>query len=188
MGKRLALSAVAGGFILFFWGWIWFGLLPIAKTVMPSLPTAAGEPAVAALKAANLPTGAYLWPVADDSSPEAFAQSTAAYAAGPVILMHYRAEGAAFMDPKVMGVGLIHFILSAALVGWLTLRGASGSYGARWVTIAGIGLALAFIARLSEPIWFSAPLPYFLYYAGGDLTGWALAGLAMARLLKPVES
>lgn len=188
MGKRLALSALAGGFILFFWGWIWFGMLPMARSVMPPLPAISGEAAVAVLKLSGLPTGTYLWPAGDDSSEEAIAKSQAAYRAGPVILMHYRAEGAPFMDPKIMGMGLIHFILSAALVGWLASRTGAGGSGARWVSVAGIGLAVGFIARFSEPIWFSAPWPYFLYYAGNDVTGWALAGLAMARLLKPVES
>lgn len=188
MGKRLAWSALAGGFILFFWGWVWFGMLPMARMVTSILPPAAAEPVVAALKAAALPTGTYHWPAGDDSSEQAFAQSQAAFAAGPVLMLHYRAEGAGFMDPKVMGTGLIHFILSAGLVGWLVARGGTGSYGARWVSVAGIGLAVGFIARFSEPIWFFAPWPHFLYYAAGDVTGWALAGLAMARLLKPAES
>ena len=188
MVKRLGLAALAAAFILFFWGWFWFGLSPLARQALQSLPESA-QPSVAALAASGLPTGTYIAPAYDDSTPEAIAQATAAYAAGPVAVIHYRNGGVSFMDPVVMLTGLAHFFVTALLIGWLSVISGTPlpSFRARWLVVAVSGILIGFGGRFSEPIWYSMPWGFFLYYAAFDISGWSLAGLAMARILKPVR-
>lgn len=188
MGKRLGLAALAAAFILFFWGFFWFGISPLAKQALPSLPDSA-QPGIAALAASGLPSGTYMYPAYDDSTPEITAKTIADYAAGPVAMIHFRAQGVGFMDPMVMLTGLVHFLISALLVGWLSMRGGgpADSFIARWSFVFGAGLLIGFAGRLSQPIWYQMPWDFFLYYAAFDVTGWALAGLAMARILRPAK-
>jgi hypothetical protein len=189
MIKRLGLAALAAAFILFFWGFFWFGVSPLAKQSLQSLPDAAA-PGVAAFKAAGLASGTYMSPAYDDSTPQITAQTIADYAAGPVAMIHYHDGGVAFMDPGVMGMGFVHFFISALLIGWLYLRagGPLPGFRDRWAFVVGAGLLIAFAGRLSEPIWYQMPWGFFLYYAAFDVTGWALAGMAMARILRPPAS
>ncbi len=188
MGKRMALAALAAAFILFFWGFFWFGVSPLAKQVLQSLPETA-QPGVAAFAAGDLPSGTYMSPAYDDSTPEMTNRTVAAYAAGPVAMIHYRKSGVGFMDPAVMGIGFLHFLLSAMLVAWLSTRSGAPlpDFRRRWAFVAGAGLLVAFTGRFSQPIWYSMPWDFFLYYAAFDVTGWALAGLAMARILRPAK-
>lgn len=188
MVKRLGLAALAAAFILFFWGFFWFGLSPMARQVLQSLPEAA-QPGIAAFVAAGLPSGTYMSPAYDDSTPEATARTAAAYAAGPVAVIHYRNAGADFMDPAVMGAGLLHFFVAALIVGWLSVISGAPlpTFRARWLVVAVSGILIGFAGRFSEPIWYSTPWGFFLYYAAFDASGWSLAGLAMARILKPAQ-
>jgi hypothetical protein len=181
--KRLLLAALCGAVILFFWGFLWFGLLPGAKLTTQSMPEGAQE-AITAMTAANLPSGTYLYPPSSDATPEAIAQTQAAFAKGPVVRVHYRQEGATFMDPKVMLTGFAHFLAAAFIISWLAnLLGITDrSWRDRLLFVAGIGFLIGFVGRFSEPIWYFAPWPFFLYYAAFDLTGWTLAGLAMASI------
>ncbi len=188
MGKRLGLAALAAAFILFFWGFLWFGISPLAKQALPSLPNTA-KPGVAAMAASGLPAGTYMFPAYDDSTPEATARTIADYAAGPIAMIHYRDQGVGFMDPAVMGIGFVHFFIAALIVGWLSVMsgGPLPGFGARWQFVAVSGVLIAFAGRFSQPIWYSLPWDFFLYYAAFDVSGWALAGLAMARILKPAK-
>lgn len=188
MAKRMGLAALAAALILFFWGFFWFGISPLAKQSLQSLPSSA-QPGIALFAATGLASGTYMSPSYDDSTPEIAAQTVAAYAAGPVAMIHYRQTGVGFMDPAVMGVGFLHFFVSALLVGWLATRGGAPlpDFRRRWAFVAGAGLLIGFAGRFSEPIWYQLPWSFFVYYAAFDVTGWALAGLAMARILRPTH-
>lgn len=188
MAKRLGLAALAAAFILFFWGFFWFGISSMARQVLPSLPETA-RPVIAAMAASGLPSGSYMYPAYDDSTPEMTARTIADYAAGPVAMIHYRSQGAGFMDPVVMLTGFVHFFISALIVGWLSVISGAPlpSFRARWLVVAVSGILIGFAGRFSEPIWYSLPWGFFLYYAAFDASGWSLAGLAMARILKPAN-
>ncbi|MFY8095506.1 MAG: hypothetical protein ACOVN0_18665 [Niveispirillum sp.] len=188
MGKRLGLAAMAGAFILFFWGFFWFGISPMAKQTLQPLPEGA-QPGISAMAASGLSSGTYISPAYDDSTPEIAAKTIADYAAGPVVMIHYRNSGIGFMDPVVMLTGLIHFFVSALIVGWLSVMSGAPlpTFRARWLVVAVSGILIGFAGRFSQPIWYQMPWDFFLYYAAFDVTGWALAGLAMARILRPAK-
>lgn len=188
MGKRLGLAALAAAFILFFWGWFWFGMSPLAKQTLQSLPETA-QPGIAAMAASGLASGTYMSPAYDDSTPEITAKTISDYAAGPVVMIHYRSGGSNFFDPMVMLSGLALSFVTALIIGWLSTRSGAPlpTFGARFGFVLGAGALIAVAGRFSVPVWYSMPWDFFLYYAAYDVSGWALAGLAMARILKPAE-
>jgi hypothetical protein len=186
MTKRIVLAALAGAVIFWFFGYVWFAATPLGAMTVQPLPAAA-QPAVESLKGSGLASGTYFTPHWADpavTDPEKVAE---AMRNGPLVMVHYSAGGTDPFAPMLNG--LVHFFVSALLLGLLVSRAGDSLQGftARWGFIALFGVAAAFYVRLGPAIWYGLPLEGFIWYGVYDVLGWIIAGAAMARILKPAD-
>ena len=177
----LFLGAVLAAVVLFVWGFVVWGLMPVDP-----FPRIADEAAVSAVLLERLPeTGYYLLP-GDDSDMDAFVQR---HRGGPIAMIAFRREGTNPMAPSVFLLGLLHMLASTLLLG-LVLRAAAPrlrTHGALAAFVALVGVFVGVWAHLAEPIWWHQPWSFHLLAAAHDVIGLALAGLVLARFVRPEQ-
>ncbi|HYM19929.1 MAG TPA: hypothetical protein VEW28_02880 [Candidatus Kapabacteria bacterium] len=179
--KRILLASVLGAITMFIWGFISWAVLPWHTS---SIHTFSNEDAiVAAIKAGNNPSGAYMIPGFAMGHDAMVAKTEA----GPVAHIFYKAEGMKAMDPMFFVKALILDIL-AMLVAVSLLSKISwslASYGNRVRFMMMIGLIIAIATRLGDIVYFSYPMEFSLPMAVDEVIAWTLAGLVVAKFTKP---
>jgi hypothetical protein len=167
--RRLLVAAIAGGAVLFLWSALAWMVLPLHSTIKP-LPDE--KTVLSSMQQANAPRGIYFIG-GEERSP------------GPQLLMVYTPFTQA-MSGGQLGRSLLFDIIAALGVAWLLSRAAARTFAARvlFVAIAG-GLVAAVVADLPNWNWFAYPADYTLASMANRLIGWALAGLALAAIVRP---
>jgi hypothetical protein len=190
MNGRLIVGAVLSALVFFFWGFLFWGILEIGTIVYHPLPNA--ETVVGALRSSGMKSGTYMYPLMEHTgfkSSDAGAQEklNAMFREGPLFEVRYHADGVDEMSPVTLVVGYLHFLVSTLLAGLLMRMGIGSlrTYGRRLTFVVGLGAFAAVFAHLSGPIWFSYPWDRALLDVGYDLVGWFLAGLVLARFVRP---
>ena len=163
MTKRILIATIAGGLILFVWGFVAWMVLPMH---MSSIHSLTNEPqVVSALRGATTVPGVYF------------------FSSG--LLIYTPGIG---MTPSAAQLvrSLIFDLLSALAVAWLLSRTAAMSFAQRvlFVAIAG-GVMASLIVDMNNWNWFSFPADFTIGTILDHLVGWVLAGLALAALIKP---
>ena len=184
-GKTIT-GALVGALVLFFVGFIWYGLLPIGASSFKPLPNP--EAVVEAIKGGNMESGTYIYPFMErDGSATTMEEWQALHANGPLMEIRYHAGGAVVPDPGMMINGFIHFIISALIVAILMRMALPmlSSYGRRVGFVAMLGLFAGVFTHLSGPIWMYYPADRAIMDAVYSVLSWTLAGLAMAAIIKP---
>lgn len=166
---RLVLAALAGGLVLFVWASVTWMLLPFRENSIRQLPN---EKAVV-VSMQDAPRGVYFFGGA---------------APGPQGLLVYTP----FTEPMSGGQlarSFIFDVIAALFVAWLLANAAAQSFKARvaFVAIAG-GVIAAVVTDLPNWNWFSYPLDFTIISALDKVIGWALAGLALAAIVRPRAS
>lgn len=186
--NRILLGGLAGGVIMFFWGFVTHMLLPFGTLDVHQFTNE--DSAIAAMKAsAGDSGGVYLFPGLDMNKEPSQAEQDAWAArvrSGPRGMLVYRAEG---MEPS-MGRWLgIEFAtnLAAALVAAFLLARIGGSYGSRVVSIGLLGLIAWLSINVSYWNWYAFPTGFVLGESVEQIGGWLLSGLAMAKIV-PAQS
>jgi hypothetical protein len=186
MAIRLVIASILAAVAMFMWGFLFWGVLPLSKSVMHALPNEAEV--IRVLQSSSMPTGVYFYPFPGESEgDDAQKRVEEQHLAGPIVEVRYRAEGARMMDPMVMAKGFLHFLAATCLAGLLlcfTLP-ASPSFGRRWGFVFLFGLAAALFHDLSGPIWFFNPWSFALLNFSYHVVGWLIGGLILAGLVKP---
>ena len=188
-GHRAALqiggASLAAALILFVWGFFLWAAGPLGSPVKP-VPTWL-HPSVAAMDVPELASGTYAYPFEPGEDAESQARMAERLRTGPVLMLHIRAAGPDPLGGQTLLAGFVHFLVSAAIVSTLAwwLLPALPSWGGRVLFVAALGLFSAVFARLGQPLWFSLPFGFHLFYALSDLVGWALAGVAVGALVRP---
>jgi len=183
MNVRFVLGTLLGALVLFVWGFVYYAALPFGQKVMGAVPDD-----LAASTAVLGKTGVYYYPfmgeeaMGDPAAAEAWA---ARHRRGPLLFITYRAEGSDPMAPRMFVQGFLHFWLSTALAGLLLALAAPATYGARALFLFLAGLFAAVAVGLSPAIWWYQPWSFTLYQAIFPASGWLLAALAMAAIVKP---
>lgn len=183
---RIFLGAALGAIVMMLVGFIfWGGVMAPFSVVQPISNEAA---AVAALNDAILESGVYVYPFPDMSSDtDAFVEK---HLAGPVMQVFFIKEGVNPQSPFTFVAGLVHFFVSALLLGallYLALpRLTSYDYRVLFIFLAGVFAAVS--VNLSNPIWWHHPWGFHLYSAAFNAVGWLLAGLVMAWIIKPIHN
>lgn len=181
--KRIVVGALLSAVALFVWGFLYWNVFPFQAQVFQRVPD---EPALAAQLSSALPeSGVYFIP--SPAPGEAMEPVLQRFTAGPIAQMIFLREGAAPVSPGKFLAGFLHMLVSALLMGALLAMavGVLGSYGSRVTFVLLAGLAGAFRAHLGTPIWQHHPWDLQLLYFFYDVIAWLLAGLILARFVRP---
>lgn len=178
--KRVALGSLLAAIVVFFWGFVYWTLLPFPKQLIHPI---ADEASFTQILNERLPeSGVYNLPDQRASSASEYNQR---FSSGPVALVVFRKAGA---DPTSIFVGgFLHMLVSALLMGVL-LRMASpalGSYSSRVGFVILAGFAGAVFSDLRDAIWFLQPWGYHVLQLMYDATSWVWTGLILARFVRP---
>ena len=184
--KRILLGAVVGGFIVFAWSAVQHMATPLATAGISALP---GEEAVlAALRANVREDGFYFFPAAG-MSPDMTPAEHEAWAermrTGPSGVMVVHPQGAEPMPMRGLVYELVSDILAALLVAF-GLAHVVAPYGRRVLLVALAGVFVALAGSASYWIWYGYPTAYIGAEAIDHIVGWLLAGLAMAKIVRPI--
>lgn len=171
--RSMLTAAVLGAVVLFLWGWFSWMVLPWQMAVSNRF---ADEAAVQqALKMNAEQRGVYYLPFENgDERP-----------GEPVAFVNLLPDGWGAGMAKTMIVGLVGLIVAALLVLRLPGLARIPTYRGRAGFIALAGLAIAFYTNFVYWNWYRFPTAYTLVQMLDALIGWALAGLVMARFVRP---
>jgi len=193
MGKKL-LAAVLGGVAFFLWSFVAHMLTGLGETGIQEIPN---EQAVVSQMKGNVPgSGLYMFPGfglpanASHSEKMQAMKSDAMQAkmkSGPTGLIVYRAEGMGGVTLKPLltelVTNIIQIFLAILLLGQTRIVNFVGRW--RFITIAGFLAAIS--TNISYWNWIGFPLNYTTAYIAVIAVGFAIAGLVVAAIVKPVQ-
>ncbi len=183
--KRIVIAGVVGGLIVFVWGFVSHVVLPLGEIGFESLPN--DEPVISALEGSVPESGLYFFPgfpnhrEATEEQEEAF---LARMRQGPSGIVVYTAEGKEPMSPVQLLTEFLTSAVAALIAAWV-LASVVGGYGKRVLLVALLGLFAVASILLSYWTWYGFPTDYTLANGVGEVVGWLLAGLAIARIVPP---
>lgn len=188
MAKRVLMAGIAGGIVMFFWGFAWHDLLGFGLVGINDIPNE--QAVVGTLKSSVPERGMYLIPgmnvPANATSEQKRAAQEAAMkkaAAGPSGLLIYLPAGNA-LTPKVLlsecCVNILQALLVAFLLAQTRLRRFSSRLGFAFV----IGLVAAITTNMSYWNFFGFPGNYTIAAVVFQITAFFLVGLVAAGVVK----
>ena len=178
---KAILASVLGALVLFIWGFISWAALPFHTSTMHAL---SNEDSVAAvIKAGNASSGVYQFPSMNGPNKEG---AEAKWHAGPMAMIFYSTEGMNNMSMYFIKGFIVYIIAVWIAVMMLSkISWSLASYGNRVRFMSMIGLILAVGGRLNDWAFMHFPTDFSLLLAADDVIGWTLAGLVVARIIKP---
>jgi hypothetical protein len=172
----IALTAAA----LFIWGFVfWIFIIPDS-----AMQEVADNAATQQVLAEHFPTqGMYFVPGGDPDDP-VWAEL---HEKGPIAMVSVTA-GRPPQEPMLFIKGIVVEIALAALIAWMLALAAPSlpGYTQRviFVCIAGLGATLLTHGR--GMVWFGATAEWVIPTAAFDFVSWLIAGLILARFIRPV--
>jgi hypothetical protein len=165
--RSFALGSIIAAVVMFALGFVFFGLLGMMK--FDPLSAEAAASAQAALGGALPETGTYMVP----GDEEAFMR-------GPSAVVQYVAAGGLPTMPMAMGMGFVHFLLSALLIGY-GLKTVGGDFPRQARLVIWFGLAASVFMHLGDPIWYGLSWRASLFEFAADAVMFMAGGLVLAR-------
>jgi hypothetical protein len=165
--KSLPFGALVAAVVMFFLGFVFFGLL--GTTLFAPLDPATGGAVQASLGQQLPATGSYMVPADEEG-----------WMVGPGAVIDFVAAGDSPSMAMAMGLGFLHFFVTALLIGF-ALKAAGGGRARRMAVALWFGLAATVFGHLGDPIWYGfswrGHLIEFVFDAIIFITG----GLILAR-------
>ena len=186
--KKIILAGILGAVIAFVWSAV-VHTNPLTGMMGLSMLNAKEDAVMAAVKE-NVPQpGLYFFPGMDMSkscTKEEEAAWTAKYKAGPAGLLLVQPNGGDPMPPSML---IIEFVstLGGALIAAFILAATVGSYVRRVAMVMLLGLFGWLAISVSQWNWYAFPFAFVALDAIDQVIGWLLAGLLMAKLIKPAK-
>lgn len=190
--KKLLLASLAGGFVLFAWGFLAWTALPLHDASYRPLPN---DDQIIPTLQSNIPEeGLYYFPGMPEETPEMSAEERKAnmntwmekHKQGPIGMIVFHPQG---QDPMMIGQfvwGLIIFIIAAFIAAWLLSRSSAvaGSYMNRVVYCGVLGVFVSFVSYISNMNWLYMPMDHTTAMVADTIISWLLAGLAIGAIVK----
>jgi len=176
--KNLVLGSFLAGLILFFWGFVYYGIIGIPYGLLGEV-----DDIGPVLKTTFPADGTYIVPNPNAENLEEL------QAQGPIAMIHIKRDGVA--NPlSMMGTGFVHgwiyCLLLAALLKQICKK---SGYGARVGFVTLVGVAGAFMDRFGDAIWFVQSWSWHASNFAYSVIGAALVGLVLAKFIEsPVTS
>lgn len=190
--KKILLAGVAGGVVLFVWGWLVWTVIPLHEG---NFKTLSNEEAVTdALRSTATEHAVYVIPgepqetqgLSDEQRQAMMDEWAKKHERGPVALIFYNPTGTDSMMAGQMIFGLLIMMITAAMAAWFLSRStaAASNYTSRVIFCGMLGVFASFVVHLMYWNWFHFPLNYTTAMAADTVIGWLLAGLAIAAIVK----
>ncbi len=186
--KKNLLAAFLGAVIFFIWSAV-IHMNPVTGTMGLSMLNEKEDIVLATLNE-NVPQpGLYFFPGMDMSkrmTKEEEDAWTAKYKAGPSGLLLIEPKGG---DPMMASQLVSSFLtdLLCALVAAFILASTVGSFIRRVVIVASLGLFSWLAISIQQWDWYHFPFVFIALDAINQVIGWLLAGLLMAKMIKPAQ-
>lgn len=178
---KTAIGIVITAAALFLWGFVfWVFLIPDSAT-----QEVADNAATQEMLSEHFPAeGMYFVPGGDPDDP-AWAEL---HAKGPIAMVSVTA-GRPPQEISVFIKGIVIEIFIAALIAWmLTLAAPSlPAYSQRVIFVCIAGLTATLLTHGRGMVWFGATTDWVIPTAAFDFVGWLLAGLILAKFIRPEE-
>ena len=180
---RVIIAAIVGGIIVFVWSAVAHIVTPLGKM---GLSTMADDSMLEQFK--SLPSsGMYFFPRMD-MTRKPTAEEQKAYVekvrSGPSGLLILTKSGGESMSPRQLGTELASNVI-AALIAAILVSFMIGSWLKRAVAVALMGVFGVTSLVVSYWIWFGFPAQYVTAELITETVGWLLAGLAIAKIVRP---
>lgn len=188
MAKKVLLSSIVGGILLFLWGGLYHDLLPFGEIGLRELPNE--QSVVPAIKA-NVPeAGLYIFPTTGLPASATHAERVAKMkevsqkaAGGPVGVLIYRPVGAPLSAGMLVTECLTN-IIQALLVAFLVAQAGVGRFASRLGLAFVIGLVAAITTNVSLWNWYGFPSAWIISNIVFLVIGYFLVGLVTAAIVK----
>jgi hypothetical protein len=192
MTKRIWLAGLLGGIGMFLWMSLAHVVLPLGTIGISEIPSEA--PLLASMQASmGMTPGLYFFPgigVPPSASREAQNAAMRNYdqklAVLPSGLLVYHPPGAKAFTPGQLIIEFLTELLEVLIVVWLLAQTRLGSFARRvgFVTAAGIMASLA--TNVPYWNWYGFPTNYTVVYMLTEITGYFVAGVIAAFMLRKV--
>lgn len=180
---RLVIGSLLAAVVVFFWGFVYWTVLPFPASVLQTLP--GQETFINQLKAAVPESGAYLIPGGAEVQTDEALQER--HREGPIATLFYRKEGAEVMSPSVFIYGYLHMLAAAFVAGIVIAASESRSYFSRVMLIFWVGVFCAVWVEITDVVWYYFPWDYCLLKMGYHISAALLMGLVLAALVRPAQ-
>lgn len=180
---RILLAGLAGGIAMFVAMSV-AHMSPVAQIGFSQMANDA--PVLSALQqaTANKP-GLYIYPTVDMQAKDAMAKAEAVRKVKPSGILIYQAPGAPGMTGALLATEFATEIVQSLLAAFLLSLTALGGYGARAGFVALAGIVSAITTNISYWNWYAFPTSYTLANMAIEIVSFAVAGLAIAAVLRP---
>jgi hypothetical protein len=182
---RVLLGGLVAGIIVFMWGFVSHTALPLGSAGIKVLPNESAVMMV--LKGTIDQPGVYLFPGLDPDAPPDEQQQAAwrkAYLAGPNGFLAYQPVGRDPFSPMLMITELASNILGGLLAAFIVYHVAANAL-VRVQIVMLMGLFAWISISVSHWSWYRFPTAFFVAEGIDQVVGWFLAGLVIARMVKP---
>lgn len=164
MGKRILLAGLAGGVLVFIVSGILHSSRKLAEVGIRAIPN---EDLVLLAMRNSIPEAGFYYFPAPNLSPM------------------YKPGGEDSNFGKLLATQFLIGLAAAFIAAWILGATASGTtYGMRVIIIVLIGLFAEIYIVLPYWNWYGFPTDYAIGHVIGGVVSWAVAGLAMAAIVK----
>jgi hypothetical protein len=186
--EKNLLAAILGAVIFFIWSAA-VHMNPLTGPMGLSMLNDKEDTVMVALNENVQQPGLYFFPGMDMSkhlTKEEEAAWTAKYKAGPSGLLLIEPKGG---DPMMTSQLVVEFIsnLLCALIAAFILAATVGSFARRVAIVASLGLFAWLTISIAQWDWYNFPFAFVALDAINQVIGWLLAGLLMAKMIKPAN-
>ena len=191
--KKIVMAGLAGGIVVFLWGFVSHMLLPVGTMGLTQMPV--NSPLLEAMQQNLSQEGLYAFPGLEVGRKQTEAEDavwTGRYKMGPNGLLLYHPVGTDPVSAKRLGLQLATDIAGALLLAYL-LVAIAGSTGAqvpltKMLRISAVAGLFAWASiEIAYWNWYGFPGAFVLAELIDQLVGWTLAGLVMALLWRRAE-
>ena len=186
--KRILLAGLLGGLVAFIWSAI-AHMNPLTRMLGLSMLNEQEDAVLAGLRSHDLAPGLYFFPGMDMSKKMSKEQEeawTTKYKAGPSGLLLLQPKGGEPMELRQLVIEFLSTMLCAIIAATI-LATTVGSVTCRAIMVAMIGLFGWLAISVSQWNWYHYPFSFIALDLIDQAIGWLLAGLVIAKLVKPIQ-
>lgn len=182
MSKKILISGLLGGVVIFIWGFVSHMVLPLGTAGMKVLPNE--DMMIAAMRDNIKETAVYLFPGHNPNST--MDEQMQKREQGPAGFLVYHPNGLPGLGLKLLLTELFTNIISALIAAFLLSKalGSLTSFSSRALFVFVIGFVPFFAIDVSYWNWYGFPTAFSLASLVDQAVGFGLAGLVMAKMMK----